>query len=79
MTYPIESDQHAVYTVVEVAQMLRIHSDVVRKAIRTGALAAENYGGASRSATYRISAAALAAWRASRTVTVPNADLDRAV
>lgn len=56
-----------VLDVAEVAELLRITPDTVRREIRAGILQAEDYGSGSRS-VYRIPKAALDAWRASRTV-----------
>lgn len=57
-----------VLSVAEVAALLRITEDTVRREIKAGNLRAENYG-SGRNAVYRIPRAALDEWRAARTVT----------
>ena len=56
-----------VLDVAEVAELLRITPDTVRREIKAGNLVAENYGSGSRP-VYRIARAALEQWRTSRTV-----------
>lgn len=57
-----------VFTIVEAAAFLRVGPDLIRRAVRSGDLASENYGNTSRP-VYRIHRAQLDAWRAGRIVT----------
>lgn len=63
-----ELDTLAVLSVAEVAALLRITEDTVRREIKAGTLQAENYG-SGRNAVYRIPREALDAWRELRRVT----------
>ena len=63
-----ELDALPVLDVAEVAQLLRITPDTVRREIKAGNLQAENYGSGTRP-VYRIPREALNRWRDSRTVT----------
>jgi excisionase family DNA binding protein len=63
-----ELDALPVLSVAEVAALLRITEDTVRREVKAGNLRAENYG-SGRNAVYRIPREALNEWRASRTVT----------
>ena len=65
-----ELDALTVLSVAEVAALLRITEDTVRREIKAGTLTAENYG-SGRNAVYRIPRAALDAWRELRRVTPP--------
>ncbi len=68
-TYTLqELDALPVLDVAEVAQLLRITPDTVRREIKAGNLQAENYGSGTRP-VYRIPREALQRWRDSRTVT----------
>lgn len=70
-----ELDALTVLSVAEVAALLRITEDTVRREIKAGSLRAENYG-SGKNAVYRIPREALGQWRAARTV-APSAQAEK--